>query len=382
MPKIIMTRGLPASGKTTWAKEQVLKSDGKTKRVNKDDLRAMINAGKWSRHSEKQILDIRNRIIDYYLSKGYDVIVDDTNLNPEHEKTLRGFTMDDQYSAGFEIKDFTGVSLDECIKRDQSRPNYVGEKVIRRMYNTFLAPKTNVAQYSIEGDEQLCQELAEIVTSISSDLLPQSGNQKEKILDAVSSAVKSPENTPLKSTIQNMTERLSRTSSSSVNRATRKSKIVTSHKEPAYNPDLPTCIIVDIDGTLAHMNGRSPYDYTKVSTDLVDKTVRDIVLNYFWEGRETDPKIPATYVVIVSGREDGCKEETIQWLSDNGILYDELHMRKHDDHRDDRIVKKEIYETAIKPRYNVRFVLDDRDRVVKMWREQGLKVLQVAEGDF
>ena len=49
---------------------------------------------------------------------------------------------------------------------------------------------------------------------------------------------------------------------------------------------------------------------------------------------------------------------------------------------DDTIIKKDIYEQWIKPRFNVRFVLDDRDRVVKMWREQGLKVLQVAEGDF
>jgi hypothetical protein len=52
------------------------------------------------------------------------------------------------------------------------------------------------------------------------------------------------------------------------------------------------------------------------------------------------------------------------------------------DMRNDSIVKEEIYEEHIKPRFNVRFVLDDRDRVVKMWRENGLKVLQVAEGDF
>ena len=49
---------------------------------------------------------------------------------------------------------------------------------------------------------------------------------------------------------------------------------------------------------------------------------------------------------------------------------------------DDTIIKRNIYEDMIKPRVNVRCVLDDRDRVVKMWREQGLKVLQVAEGDF
>lgn len=57
-------------------------------------------------------------------------------------------------------------------------------------------------------------------------------------------------------------------------------------------------------------------------------------------------------------------------------------MRPEGDERKDSIVKQEIYEKYIKDRYNVRFVLDDRNQVVDMWREVGLKVLQVAPGDF
>ncbi|UOF77949.1 polynucleotide kinase [Caudoviricetes sp.] len=179
--------------------------------------------------------------------------------------------------------------------------------------------------------------------------------------------------------ILNMKEQLSQTSSLFVTGATRKKKTVTSYSAPPYNPELPDCIIVDIDGTLAHMTDRSPYDYSKVSTDVVDVTVAGIVQKYYQRDIQD---LPDVYIIIVSGREDGCKAETVQWLSDHSIKYDEIHMRKHGDNRDDRIVKKEIYEEFIKPRFNVRFVLDDRDRVVKMWREEGLKVLQVAEGDF
>lgn len=300
--KLIMTKGLPAAGKSYWAKEEVRKSNGRTKRINKDDLRAMIDAGQWSKQNEKLIIAARNELICLFLSNGKDVIVDDTNFGPKHEEDLRGMAAD--YEAEFEIKDFTDVSLSTCLKRDSERANAVGEKVIKTMYNTYLKKKGHVAQYC----------------------------------------------------------------------------------KPPFNPDLPNCIIVDIDGTLAHMDGRSPYDYSKVHTDIVDENVREVVRRY----AERDPQleIPDTYIIIVSGRDATCAKETMDWLVDNKIPFDEMYMRDPElvdekgDKLDDTIIKRDIYLKNIKPRYNVRFVLDDRDRVVKMWREQGLKVLQVAEGDF
>lgn len=289
--KLIMTKGLPASGKTTWAKIKVKKSQGTVKRVNKDDLRNMIDAQEWSKTNEKHILRIRDRITEYYLYEGFDVIVDDTNLHPKHKKALKEIA--DTYKAEFEIKDFSDVPLKTCIKRDCKRDNSVGEKVIRQMHNQFTK--------------------------------------------------KTPESI-------------------------------------AYNDDLPDCIIVDIDGTLAHMSGRSPYDYSKVSTDTVDETVRDLLYTIKRDVQDMNE----TYIIVMSGREGTlqCQKDTGEWLEKHQIPFDELHMRAEGDQRDDRIVKKELYEKWVKDRYNVKFVLDDRDRVVKMWREQGLKVLQVAEGDF
>lgn len=139
MPKLIMMKGLPASGKSTWAKEQIEKSNGKIKRVNKDDLRAMIDADKWSKGREKEIIKIRNISIKFCLTSGLDVIVDDTNLAPKHESKLREIAK--SYEAKFEIKDFSSVPVYECIRRDALREKSVGSEVITKMYYQHIYDK-------------------------------------------------------------------------------------------------------------------------------------------------------------------------------------------------------------------------------------------------
>lgn len=158
-----MLRGLPASGKSTWAKEQVDKGGGKVKRINKDDLRAMVDNGKWSKGNERDILDIRDRVISYFLVLGKTVIVDDTNLDPKHEKSLREIadTFNAEFTRGnfddhrtaveFEIKDFD-TDVDECILRDAGRPNPVGKKVILDMYNRYILPKQPKFDYDAQLD--------------------------------------------------------------------------------------------------------------------------------------------------------------------------------------------------------------------------------------
>ena len=75
-------------------------------------------------------------------------------------------------------------------------------------------------------------------------------------------------------------------------------------------------------------------------------------------------------------------ESTIKWLKDNNINYDEIHMRQKNDYRKDSVVKKEIFYNIINKKYKVRFVLDDRDIVVNMWRDLGLDCYQVYKGNF
>lgn len=134
-PTLFMTKGLPASGKSTWAKEQVALSQGKTKRVNKDDLRAMIDP-LWTKEKEKAIIEVRNLIVAGTLRDGYNVIVDDTNLAPKHETELRGQA--NMRDADFKVVSFLDVSVEDCIKRDLGRPGAVGQNVILEMYYKYL----------------------------------------------------------------------------------------------------------------------------------------------------------------------------------------------------------------------------------------------------
>lgn len=141
--------------------------------------------------------------------------------------------------------------------------------------------------------------------------------------------------------------------------------------EPQFDPNKETVLLIDIDGTLAHTSGkRSSYDYEKVDVDDVDDNLRMLLSDIHRKK------------VIISGREDSCRQQTIKWLITNGIQFDEILMRKTGDSRKDSIIKEEIFWEHIEPNYNVLCVFDDRDQVVKMWRSLGIKCLQVEPGNF
>lgn len=130
--------------------------------------------------------------------------------------------------------------------------------------------------------------------------------------------------------------------------------------------------IFDIDGTLAIRGDRSPYDYSKVNLDTPNEDVARIC-------RHLAERYP---IIIVSGREDSCHKETLDWLHLHQIKPDCLYMRKAGDKRKDSIVKAEIYIRVIEPHYTILGVFDDRQQVVDMWRSIGLTCFQVDYGDF
>lgn len=135
-------------------------------------------------------------------------------------------------------------------------------------------------------------------------------------------------------------------------------------------------IICDLDGTAALPLARSPYDYSKVMTDEPNDPIRTLLYVMHKHG------FP---IIYVSGRPGSlqCRKLSLAWLARHSFPRGEiLLMRPEGDTRRDNIVKQELYEQHIKPVYNVLLVLDDRDRVVAMWREQGLTCLQVNYGDF
>jgi len=142
-----------------------------------------------------------------------------------------------------------------------------------------------------------------------------------------------------------------------------------------YHPDenLPPAWMFDIDGTLAHMNGRSPYDWTAVGEDRYDDNVGRISQQLWAMGDK---------IVILSGRDGSCRPQTTAWLRQHEVDHDLLVMRTPGDNRRDSVIKLELFREEVAPKYHVLGVFDDRNQVVNMWRSIGLFCAQVARGDF
>ena len=135
MSKLIICRGLPASGKSTWAKQWVLEDPEHRVRINQDDIRLML--GKyWVPSREKLVQEIQFDAIVEALSREFDVVIDNTNLN---NKVLDQFNRLIKTFEDYEIeyKDFFDTPLSVCIERDKNRENSVGEQVIRNFYNKY-----------------------------------------------------------------------------------------------------------------------------------------------------------------------------------------------------------------------------------------------------
>lgn len=293
---LVLTRGIPASGKTTWAKAWVEDSPLTRTRINRDDFRHLMYDKYWD-VDEQAVTKAQHAAILALLKSKKDVVVDDTNLKAANFKALLRLAR----SAGAEVivKDFN-IDVDVAYQRDNNRERSVGPDVILNFERRYLKKGKLPAVPTLDGEAMKFAPYE-------------------------------------------------------------------------HNPELGEAIIVDIDGTLAHMVDRGPYDTSRYHTDKVDPIIKRLVSNMKSLGHR---------IIVVSGRDAAFKEVLKDWLWDHNIVVHEIHMRPEGDTRNDAIIKDEIYENEIKGRYNIEFVLDDRDRVVAMWRAKGVKTLQVEYGDF
>jgi predicted kinase len=280
MKKVILTRGLPGSGKSTWAKNLVDTNPNSYKRINNDDLRKMFDNKQYSQNMEKFIKKAVDVLVLLALEEGKRVILDNTHLAESSINRIKELV---KGKAEVEVNDiFLQVPLEQCIKNDLKRFDSVGKDVIIKLYEQYIKKTEPIIQ----------------------------------------------------------------------------------------DKSLPNAIIVDIDGTLAHMKERSPFDWGRVGEDECDEIIKSIVNNY------------DNNIIVMSGRDGSCRDLTIKWLEDNNIKYDLLLMRTKNDCRKDSIVKQELFDNNIKDKYYIEYVLDDRNSVCDMWRDIGLKCLQVAPGNF
>lgn len=300
--KIILYRGLPASGKTTEAKRFIGKNPDYV-RINKDDLRKMLHNGKHSRGRENLILKARDDLILLAIHHNKSVIVDDTNLNPIHEARIRKLV--EEFHVEVVVDDsFLDVPLAFCLERDADRSvadGRVGARVIMSMYNQYLRNRHVIKQDS----------------------------------------------------------------------------------------ELPECIICDLDGTLALLNGRNPYDASTCDQDEVNELVQNL-LNCstirIYSSRPVGNEIVETIkirpqLIFVSGRSSKYRDQTVRFLerADYPIDSVTLYMREEGDIRADWIVKEEIYNNNIANKFRVKFVVDDRPQVIRMWQSKGFFVFNVDQ---
>jgi len=142
--------------------------------------------------------------------------------------------------------------------------------------------------------------------------------------------------------------------------------------------------IFDLDGTLADMQHRlhfikkKPADWKSFFATCVDDKPITNILAICWALQSQNHVI-----AIISGRSDEVLVETINWLRNNNVNYDFLYMRKAGDHREDFVVKAELLERLQKDwPHEIGGIFEDRKQVVDMYRAKGLRVFQVADGEF
>jgi predicted kinase len=155
--------------------------------------------------------------------------------------------------------------------------------------------------------------------------------------------------------------------------------IVPDIKKPRIDPSLPNAIICDLDGTLAELNGRNPYDCS--NCHITDTP--NLAVSYICKSAQAN----GTTLLFTSGRTDNYKPQTLTFLNNDGFYfvddYTQLFMRPTGDTRPDWVFKQEVYDRHIRGHYNVLFCIDDRPQVCRQWIENGLTVFNVGNrGEF
>lgn len=153
-----------------------------------------------------------------------------------------------------------------------------------------------------------------------------------------------------------------------------------------------SCVIFDLDGTLADCKHRKHYIHKPAFFDDADPPWESDWAAFFEACDRDRPIYPVISIYkqlddhgvklyIFSGRSDNVREKTRRWLRRFGIKYELLFMRPSGDVTPDEELKASWVE-IIGGAKEISYVFDDRDKVVKMWRSLGITCFQVAEGDF
>ena len=286
---VVALRGLPASGKSTFAEQVVAAEPEKWTRINWDSIRyGIIDPNyRFNKRNEERVRQISFQQANEALSAGKSLIIDNTNLTDKSVAPWADLAR--QHGATFEIQRFD-TPLRECIRRDGLRTG-----------------RARVGRAVIEG------------------------------------------------------------------MALRNGMIAWGQHD---------YVIVDLDGTIANLDHRLHHIkcerknwaafHAEVLHDSVIEPIAQLVRDLHLRYRP----------IIVTGRpmDHPCGINTEDWLYENQIPFYHLFMRNQPSNVLDSEVKQGILDLL--PKQQIKLVLEDRTRVVEMWRRNGLTCLQVAAGDF
>ena len=146
-------------------------------------------------------------------------------------------------------------------------------------------------------------------------------------------------------------------------------------------------VIFDLDGTLALIDKRRAiaalpngkinwkvfFEPTNIELDEPNTPVIEMAKMLKSQGHS---------IVIFSGRDSISRKETIDWLNNHSVPFDVLKMRPEGSHIPDDVLKQKWLDKLFPTNSDILCVFDDRDKVVNMWRANGLSCFQVAPGNF
>ena len=295
---IIITRGLPASGKTTWATAWQAQNPSTRRIVCRDDIRLELfggtrNSYRCTKEREAKVTYQQETLIRQHVFQDMDVCVADTNLNPKTMKRLINLAkeLDEEYL----VQSFCYVNLVECLERDEKREDRVGEAVIINMWERYLKNESNIV----------------------------------RIFEST-------------------------------------------------HPFRPSCIVCDLDGTLADNSHRSPYAGEKCGDDKLIQSTYSVLATHYQIYQDIVP------IFYASGRQEQHRHIIEDWLRRHKCPFPDskrLLLRPDGEMKKDWKVKEDMARQILKD-YQIMYWLDDRYSVTTHLRSMGITVFSVNFGRF
>lgn len=329
--KLLMLKGLPRSGKSTWSKE-FIKTAGNWYRVNKDSLRTMLHDDKWTPQNEKITMKAQDSIVRTLLSAGKNVIVDDTNLGAYHHDRWSGIAK--EIGARFETKEFK-EDIQTLIERDGLAKEQRGRDVIEKLalqYGYIKFEPNSLIICDIDGTIADCEHRREFVNMIC----PYCGGDGRDGKDCVISAKEKAEGTKVWHMKRDWHSFFEAMDKDTLIEST--FDMLRDYSEKGYK--------------VMFVSAR-PNKYRKMTEDW-------LYTNFCYPVRS------AEYALAL-------EEDAV-------VPYEALLMRNDNDTRNDTIVKQEILDTYL-DKNAIHCVIDDRPSVLRMWESNGLTVVDVGKGE-